>query len=45
MNYLDLQEASDGVPVALGVAAAAAGLGLLAFAEVKKTLQNLIFVE
>lgn len=29
-----MQEASDGVPLALGVAAAAAGLGLLAFAEV-----------
>lgn len=29
-----MQEASGNVPVAIGVAAAAAGLGLLAFAEV-----------
>lgn len=41
---MDLQEASDSVPVALGVAAAAAGLGLFAFAEVTKTPENWIFV-
>ncbi|GFP91923.1 rhodanese-like domain-containing protein 4 chloroplastic [Phtheirospermum japonicum] len=34
-------EASDSVPLALGVAAAAAGLGLLAFAEVETILQIL----
>ncbi|KAL8494950.1 hypothetical protein ACS0TY_019207 [Phlomoides rotata] len=34
-------EASDSVPVALGVAAAAAGLGLLAFTEVETILQIL----
>lgn len=34
-------EASDGVPLALGVAAAAAGLGLLAFAEAETILQVL----